>query len=65
MREEIFHLRPVPRRYRCDKCREVASVIVDVLYLCGDCFLEESEERYGKPLKSADAAEDTRPCTRC
>jgi hypothetical protein len=52
MVEDMFRLRPVPRRYRCDRCVEPATVILDSVYLCSDCFLEESERRHGPPGSS-------------
>jgi hypothetical protein len=52
MVEDMFRWRPVSRRYRCDRCIEPATVILDSLYLCSDCFLEESESRHGTPGNS-------------
>ena len=47
MAEEIFRFRPVPLKQRCDHCRAEATVILDKLILCGDCFLDESKRRFG------------------
>jgi len=49
MVEEMYRWRPVPRRHRCDRCIESATVILESLFLCSDCFLEESERRHGPP----------------
>jgi hypothetical protein len=47
MADEVFRFRPVPLKQRCDRCRDAATVILDKLILCGDCFLEESKRRFG------------------
>jgi hypothetical protein len=47
MAEEIYRFRPVPLKQRCDHCRAAATVILDKLILCSDCFLEESKRRFG------------------
>lgn len=49
MADELFRWRPVPLKQRCDRCREAATVMIDKLALCGGCFLEESERRFGVP----------------
>jgi hypothetical protein len=51
---------PVPRRRRCDRCTEGADVILDDLYLCGDCFLEESIRRYAMLLSRKTKSEPVR-----
>lgn len=53
MTEELFRWQPVPLRQRCDRCREAATVMLEKLMLCGDCFLEESERRFGSPSRNA------------
>lgn len=65
MSEELFRWRPVPLKQRCDRCREAATVVFEKLMLCGDCFLEESERRFGIASKNSTAdristAADTR-----
>jgi hypothetical protein len=37
-------LLPLPARMLCAKCVHGASVILDRLPLCGDCFLTESRK---------------------
>jgi hypothetical protein len=65
MAEELFRWRPVPLKQRCDRCREGATAILEKLMLCGDCFLEESERRFGAASRNSTAdrnstAADTR-----
>lgn len=55
MAEELFRWRPVPLKQRCDRCREAATVILEKLMLCGDCFLEESERRFGSASTNSTA----------
>jgi len=47
MADEVFRFRPVPLKQRCDRCRDAATVILDKLVLCSDCFCEESKRRFG------------------
>jgi hypothetical protein len=47
MADEVFRFRPVPLKQRCDRCRDAATVILDKLVLCSDCFLDESKRRFG------------------
>lgn len=47
MADEVFRFRPVPLKQRCDRCRHAATVILDKLVLCSDCFLDESKRRFG------------------
>jgi hypothetical protein len=47
MANEVFRFRPVPLKQRCDRCRAAATVLLDKLILCGECFLEESKRRFG------------------
>ncbi len=42
----IIGWRGLPKRHRCDHCQRSAAVILEALWLCGDCFLEESVRRY-------------------
>jgi len=50
--ENVFPWRPVPRRRRCERCEQAAVVDLEGLYLCGDCFLEESKRRYATALST-------------
>ena len=54
MAEELFRWMPVPLKQRCDRCRDAATVMLEKLALCGDCFLEESERRFGVSRDSVD-----------
>ena len=53
MAEELFRWRPVPLKQRCDRCRDEATVLLEKLMLCGDCFLEESERRFGAASRNS------------
>jgi hypothetical protein len=61
MAEELFRWRPVPLKQRCDRCREAATVVLEKLMLCGDCFLEESERRFGAVSKNSTADRSAAP----
>jgi hypothetical protein len=58
MVEDMYRWRPVPRRFRCDRCPEPASVLFDNRYLCSECFESESKRRYGP---SDDPVDDPGP----
>ena len=59
MAEELFRWRPVPLKQRCDRCREAGTVVFEKLMLCGGCFLEESERRFG-PTRGNSTTADAR-----
>jgi len=40
---DIHHVRA---RHGCDECPRRAVVLLEVLRLCGDCFLQESIRRF-------------------
>jgi hypothetical protein len=44
--DKLLAWRGLPKRHRCDHCQRAAAVILEALWLCGDCFLEESVRRY-------------------
>lgn len=58
MLDNIYPLRPLPKRHRCDHCDDDAVVMVDAIWLCGDCFFEESVRRY-RPIDYATASSTT------
>ena len=47
MAEEVYRWRPVPKKHRCDRCDEEATVVVETLRLCGQHFLADSKKRLG------------------